>query len=391
VRFAFSEEQEMLRATARRFLESVSSPARVRATMKTEAGFDSEVWQRIGGELGWPSLTIPEAYGGAGLGAVELIAILEEAGRALLCAPLFSTVCLGVNALLTASSEEQKEEYLPGIAAGTTRVTLASAEADGRWDASAVRAVARRAAGDYVLSGVKRFVLDGHTAHLLLVTARAPETTGDRGVSLFAIPADTPGVTRRALPTMDMTRKQAEIRLDEVRVPARALVGAEGAAASALERVLELACVALAAEQVGGMEKCLEMAVEYAKVRVQFGRPIGSFQAVKHKCADMLLRVESARSASYYAAWAAAAGDPELPVLASLAKAYASDAYFHCASENIQIHGGIGFTWEHDAHLYFKRARASEALFGDPAAHREKVARRIGLGDPQGESHDRNL
>ncbi len=198
-------------------------------------------------------------------------------------------------------------------------------------------------------------------------------------MSLFAVPATAAGVTRRALPAMDLTRKQAEIRLDRVRVPASSLLGGEGLAWSALQATLDRAAVALSAEQVGGAERCLEMAVEYAKVRVQFGRPIGSFQAIKHKCADMLLQTESARSASYYAGWAAATGAPDRTVAAALAKAYCSEAFFFCAAENIQIHGGIGFTWEHDAHLFFKRARASEALFGDPAYHRERVARELEL------------
>jgi alkylation response protein AidB-like acyl-CoA dehydrogenase len=196
---------------------------------------------------------------------------------------------------------------------------------------------------------------------------------------LFAIPGDAAGLERRALPTMDQTRRQAELGLSNVRVPASAMIGSEGAAWPLLERVLDLAAITVAAEQVGGAQRCLDMTVDYAKERVQFGRPIGSFQAIKHMCADMLLHVESARSAAYYAAWAASAGDPELPALASLAKAYASDAYFRCASDAVQIHGGVGFTWEYDVHLYFKRAKSSETFLGDAAYHRELVAQRIGL------------
>jgi alkylation response protein AidB-like acyl-CoA dehydrogenase len=214
-------------------------------------------------------------------------------------------------------------------------------------------------------------VIDGHTANLILVAARS----GD-GISLFSVEGDAAGLTRTPLTTMDQTRKQA--RLEFSGVPAK-LIGAEGKGWDTLSRVLDLAAVALAAEQVGGAQKCLDMSVEYAKVRVQFGRPIGSFQAIKHKCADMLLEVESAKSAAYYAGWAAAELNDELPVVASLAKAYCSDAYFHAAAENIQIHGGIGFTWEHDAHLYFKRAKSSELLLGDPTYHRELLAQRIGI------------
>ena len=377
--FAFTEEQQALRRTVRHFLASASSSKAVRAAMATEEGWDRETWQRLGAELGLTSLIIPEAYGGAGLGHVELVAVMEEMGRALVCAPFLSTVCLATSAILLAGSEAQKRELLPGIAAGETTATLAYTEANGRWDAGAIEAVVRCDHGDYLLTGVKTFVLDGHTADLLLVAARAPETAGEEGVSLFAVPAGAAGLTRRALPTMDLTRKQAELRLDGVRVPASARLGEEGHASRALARTLDLAAIALSAEQVGGAERCLEMAVEYAKTRVQFGRPIGSFQAIKHKCADMLVRTESARSASYYAGWAAATDAPDLAAAAALAKVYCSEAYFHCASENIQIHGGIGFTWEHDAHLYFKRARASEQLFGDPAYHRERVAREMGL------------
>ena len=215
------------------------------------------------------------------------------------------------------------------------------------------------------------FVLDGHVADLVLVVGRTP-----KGFSLFGVKGDAEGLTRTPLPTMDQTRKQA--RLEFAGTPAW-LIGTEGGAEAGLSKTLDLAAVALAAEQVGGAQRCLDSSVEYAKTRIQFGRPIGSFQAIKHKCADMLLEVESAKSAAYYAGWAAAEDSDELPVVASLAKSYCSEAYFHAAAENIQIHGGIGFTWEHDAHLYFKRAKSSELLFGDPAYHRELLAQRIGI------------
>jgi alkylation response protein AidB-like acyl-CoA dehydrogenase len=377
--FAFTEEQEALRRTVRQLLATVSTSRDVRAAMATEAGWDERVWARLGGELGLTALLIPEAYGGAGLGHVELCAVMEEMGRALLCAPFLSTVALGAVALLRAGSEEQKQRWLPGIAAGATRVALAVAEAGGRGEAGAVTAVAAREGAEYVLTGEKSFVVDGHTAELLLVAARAPGSAGDEGVSLFAVPGAADGLARRVLPTLDMTRKLAEVRLAGVRVPVSHRLGAEGDAAAALAHTLDLAAIALAAEQVGGAERCLEMAVEHAQVRRQFGRAIGSFQAIKHRCADMLVRVESARSASYHAGWAAAAEAPGLPVAAALAKAYASEAFFHCAAENIQIHGGIGFTWEHDAHLYFKRARAGQGMFGAPGEHRERVARALGL------------
>jgi alkylation response protein AidB-like acyl-CoA dehydrogenase len=321
--------------------------------------------------MGLQGLIVPEEFGGSGFSYVELIVVLEEMGRALLCAPYFSTVALAANALIHSGDDAAKAAHLPGIASGETIATLAFTEDNGRWDEAGITATATKQGDAWVLDGHKMYVLDGHVANLILVAARTAA-----GVSLFAVDGDASGLTRTALSTMDQTRKQA--RLELASTPAT-LVGTDGAGWSVLERVLDLAAVALAAEQVGGAQKCLEMAVEYAKVRVQFGRPIGSFQAIKHKCADMLLEVESAKSAAYYAGWCAAELNDELPSVASLAKAYCSEAYFHASAENIQIHGGIGFTWEHPAHLYFKRAKSSELLFGDPTYHRELLAQRIGI------------
>ena len=369
--FAFSEEQEELRRAVRRFLEDKSPMTEVRRLMETTEGFDTAVWEQMGNQLGLQALTIPEEYGGAGFGYVELIVVLEEMGAALLCAPYLSTVALAANALLSCGDESAKKDLLPGIAAGETIATLALTEDSGRWDLDGVTMSATGSGDGWQLQGTKMFVLDGHTANLVLVAAR----TG-KGVSLFAVEGDASGLTRTPLATMDQTRKQA--RLEFAGTPAR-LVGEEGAAGPVLTKTLDLAAVALAAEQVGGAQRCLDMSVEYAKSRIQFGRPIGSFQAIKHKCADMLLEVESAKSAAYYAGWAAAEDSDELPVVASLAKSYCSEAYFHAAAENIQIHGGIGFTWEHDAHLYFKRAKSSELLLGDPTYHRELLAQRIGI------------
>lgn len=360
MRFGFSEEQQELVRRGRRFLERYATSERVRAAMASEAGFDREAWSRISGELGWPALAIPEAYGGAGFGIVELAAVMEELGRALLPSPFFATVCLGATAILEAGTEAQRAARLPGLAAGTTLATLAhDGAAEARLDGSGFR-----------LDGVLRHVVDGATAALLVLPARAGGELG-----LFLVEAGAPGLERRALPTLDRTRRLGEVRLRGT--PAERL--GEGDASAALARTLDLAAILLAAEQVGGADRCLEMAVEYGKLRVQFGRPIGSFQAVKHRCADLLVQVESARSAAHYAAWAASAGDPELPVLAALARAYCAEAFFAAAAENIQLHGGIGFTWEHDAHLYLKRARAGEALLGRPDACRERIARHLGL------------
>ncbi len=369
--FAFSEEQEELRKAVRRFLEDKSPETEVRRLMDTTDGYDPAVWSQMAEQLGLQGLIIPEEFGGSGFTYVELIVVLEEMGRALLCAPYFSSVALAANLLLVAGDDGAKKDYLPGIAGGTTIATVALAEASGRWDEEGVTLPATGSGDSWTLTGEKLYVLDGHTADLILVAAR----TG-AGVSVFAVEKGAAGLTATPLSTMDQTRKQARLTFEST--PAR-LVGAEGAGWASVSKMLDLAAVALAAEQVGGAQKVLEMAVEYAKVRVQFGRPIGSFQAIKHKCADMLLEVESAKSAAYYAGWAAAEDNDELPVVASLAKSYCSEAYFHATAENIQIHGGIGFTWEHPAHLYFKRAKSSELLFGDPTYHRELLAQRIGI------------
>ena len=380
--FAFSEEQEELRRSVRRFLDDKSPVTEVRRLMETTDGYDPKVWAQMANELGLQSLHIPEAYGGQGFTFVELVVVLEEMGRALLCAPFFSTVCLAANAVLNAGTDEQRSALLPGIASGETIATLAFTEPSGKWDANGITMEAVPSAsgpdgsGGYTLDGTKMFVLDGHVADLVVVAARAAGTGGTEGISFFTVAGDAPGLTRTPLPTMDQTRKQAKLEFSGVKA---SLLGEAGAGWAALSKTLDQVAVCLAAEQVGGAQRCLDMAVAYAKVRIQFGRPIGSFQAIKHKCADMLLEVESSKSAAYYAGWAAAEDNDELPVVASLAKSYCSEAYFHAAAKNIQIHGGIGFTWEHDAHLYFKRAKSSEILFGDPTYHRELLAQRIGI------------
>lgn len=379
--FAFNQEQEALRQSARSFLKDNCSSDQLRASMQDESGYDRELWRRIASELGWPALTIPENYGGLGLGCVDLVALMEVMGEALLASPFFATVCLAANALLAAASDEQKAEHLPAIAAGQTTATLALTEANGRWDASGIETVVDADGDSFLLRGTKTFVTDGADADLLVVAARERGSKDSDGVSLFLVTGDSAGLQRRPLPTMDQTRRQGEIVLNEVRLGADALMGERGRGWPALRSALDLAAIALGAEQVGGAERCLDMSVTYAKERVQFGRPIGSFQAIKHKCADMLLLVESARSAVYYAAAAADSRESreELSTLTSLAKAYCSDAYFRCAAEALQIHGGVGFTWEYDVHLHFKRAKSSETLLGDAAYHREALARQIGL------------
>ena len=375
--FAFSEEQDELRRTVRQFLEAKSPETEVRRLMETTEGYDPAVWKQMGQELGLQSIAIPEAYGGQGFSFIELGIVLEEQGRVLLCAPYFSSVVLAANAILNAGTEDQKKDLLPGIASGDTIATLAFTEPSGKWDAAGITMEAtENVGGEFTLSGEKMFVLDGYTADLIVVVARTAGSSGTDGISFFTVRGDADGLNRTSLSTMDLTRKQAKLEFSNV---AATPLGSTQDGFAAFSKTLDQAAVALSNEMMGGAQKVLEMAVEYAKVRVQFGRPIGSFQAIKHKCADMLLEVESGKSAAYYASWAAAEDNDELPVVAALSKAYCSEAYFHATAENIQIHGGIGFTWEHPAHLYFKRAKSSEIYLGDPTYHRELLAQRIGI------------
>ncbi len=374
--FTFSEEQEELRTTIRRFCEDKSPSSKVRRLMETAEGYDEAVWKQMAGELGLQGLHVPEEYGGQGFGFVELGIVMEEFGRALVCAPFFSSVCLAANAILNAGTDDQKADLLPGIAGGERIATLALAEEQGGWAADAITTEAVSGGGGYELTGTKSYVIDGHTAGTLIVAARDPGSTGVEGIGLFVVDGDAEGVTREPLETLDMTRKQARIALDKARAVA---LGEPRNAWPALEKTLQQALIMLAAECAGGAQACLDMAVAYAKERVQFGKPIGQFQAIKHKCADMLLDVESAKTAVYYAMWAAAEDNDEVPTVSSLAKSYCTEAFFTAASENIQVHGGIGFTWEHDAHLYYKRAKSSELLFGDPVYHRSLIADRLGI------------
>jgi alkylation response protein AidB-like acyl-CoA dehydrogenase len=365
--FAFSEEQDALRATVRRFCDERSPSSEVRRLMETTEGFDPDVWKQLANELGLTGMHIPEELGGSGFTFVELTIALEEMGRALLCAPFFSSICLGANAILNAGTDAERKELLPPIASGDVRAALAFTEPSGDWT---LDGIALQADGTK-LSGTKTYVLDGHTADLIVVAARE-----NNGISFFTVTSESAGLKRTPLETLDMTRKQAELVFDGVEA---SRLGEAGAGADALRKTLEQAAVCLAAECVGGSEKTMEMAVQYAKDRYQFGRPIGSFQSIKHKCADMLLRLESAKSAAYYAAWAAAEDNEELPVASSLAKAYCTESYFANSRENIQIHGGIGFTYEHDCHLYYRRAKSSELYLGDPTFHRELIATELGI------------
>lgn len=367
--FGFSEEQDLLRQSAADFLRNECPMSYVRQMMEDERGYADEVWNKMA-ELGWMGLIVPEAYGGAGLSLVDLVVVLEEMGKVVLPGPFFSTVALGGLCVQAAGSEEQKKALLPGMASGQTTLTLAVLEENARWDEASVNLSAEKNGAGYVLNGVKLFVPDAHVVDHMICAARTSE-----GVTLFLLDRQQAGLGTRLLKTMDQTRKLCEVTLENVQVGADTLLGAPGQGWACLSRVLNQSKVALSAEMCGGAQQVLDMSVEYAKVREQFGRPIGSFQAIQHKCADMLVQVEGAKSATYYAAWAVSNDAPDAALAAAMAKAYCSDAYRQVTSEGIQVHGGIGFTWEHDLHIYFKRAKGSEVTFGDATWNRELVAR----------------
>ena len=379
---ALTDEQRMIQASAERFLNQVASSAAVRTAMTSDQGYDTATWARMARELYWPALAIPEAYGGLGLGFVEVSLLQEQLGRCLLPTPFFATCCLATPALLLSRNEALKERWLPLIAAGEIRASLAYTSAP-RWDDSAVQVYAQSHAGGYRLNGEYHYVIDGSDCQLLIIAARTPGSVGEAGIRLFALPADTPGIVCQWQPTLDQTRRLATITLNDVVVHDDQLLSEPGQGWPMLRDVLQIACVGLAAEQTGGAQQSLDITLAYISGREQFGRTIASFQAIKHRCADLMLAIECARSASYYAACVAQEvldpeGDPQvaaqLPLAAALAKVQCSETYFACASESIQLHGGVGFTWEYDPHLYFKRARASESFLGLPAWHRERIA-----------------
>ena len=366
----------MLRRSARDFLTKECSPKVVRKLMDGPDAYDPALWKRVA-DLGWTALGIPEQYGGVGT-FLDLIVVLEEAGRALLPGPFFATMGLAVPALIEAGTEAQKKEVLNAIAAGSARATLALTEASGRWDADGVKLSARPSGGGWRLDGTKLFVPDAASADYMVVVART-RGAGEEGITLFLVKGRPKGMAVKMLETLDMTRRWAEVRFDDVELDGDAVMGAPDKGWAPLKRALEWATAALCAEMVGGAQKVLETSTEYAKTRQQFGKPIGIYQAVSHKLADMLVLAESGRSATYYAAWTIDADAPDRSLASSMAKAYVSDAYRKVAGDGIQVHGGIGFTWEHDMHLYFKRAKASEVTLGDATYHRELVAQALDL------------
>jgi alkylation response protein AidB-like acyl-CoA dehydrogenase len=368
--FDLSKPQKLLKDSARDFLARACKPERVRELMATETADDKNLWQEMA-DQGWTSLIIPEAHGGLGLGLLDLAVVAEEMGRACLPGPFLSTL-FGTALINLAATEKQKLPYLEAIASGEMKVTVAQLEADASWDINSIRVGAQRDNGIVRVSGRKLFVPDAATADLIICLAHS-----DNGLVIVPVEKTAAGVELRPQPAMDATRKLYEVDFAEVSVAAADIFGADGESAAAVLEATRVATVGLCAEMVGGMQWILDTTVEYAKTRQQFGRPIGAFQAIQHQCADMLLLTESARSATYYAAWAVTEDVPTAATAVSIAKAYCSDAFREVGNRGVQIHGGIGFTWEHDLHLYYKRSKASEVMFGDATFHRERIARAV--------------
>ncbi|MUL74504.1 acyl-CoA dehydrogenase [Mycobacterium sp. CBMA226] len=366
----FTEEHDELRKTVRRFLAARSGESDIRNAMHTDKGYDPVTWNQIA-ELGLTGLAVPEEFGGAGCGWTEVGIVLEETGRALTCAPYFSTVVLATAALLASEDQTSCKELLPGIADGSTTATLAASDYAPAPGLDGGTLTTERIDGQWVLHGTKAQVLDGHTASLILVAAHSPS-----GTSMFAVDGNAPQLTSSPLQMLDMTRKYANLEFRGV--PAR-LIGAEGAGDRIVRRAINVGLAALSVEQLGGAEQCMAIAVEYAKARYQFGRPIGSFQAVQHLCADMLVEVETARSAAYHAIWAADHDPDEIELAAPMAKVNNADSYFAVAGSMMQVLGGVGFTWEHPAHLHLKRAKSGQHFLGGSLRHRAELAKRIGI------------
>ncbi len=371
--FGFSEEQEMLRDAAKRFLTDNCSTKFVRQMMAHETAHDGAFWEKLVG-LGWPGLIIPENYGGQGGSFLDLTVIAEEAGKAIVPGPFFAATMLGGPAIMEGGSEAQKKDLLPKIAAGKLIATVAIAEASGRFDAGGIELKAAKKGSGYTITGEKFFVPDAHVADAIIVAVRTGGA-GENGITLLCVPAKEKGVTVTQLKTVDMTRRMCHVKFDDV--AASEVIGGADGGWPILRRTLDIATAGLAAEMVGTAQKALDIAVDYAKTRVQFGKPIGSFQAVKHKCVDMMVAVENARSLTYYACWTVDERVAEAAAAVPMAKAYASDMAKNVTSEAIQVHGGIGFTWEHDMHLYHRRALAGEANLGNAPVHRETVAKSL--------------
>jgi alkylation response protein AidB-like acyl-CoA dehydrogenase len=368
--FDFTSEQLMLRDLTREFLNRESPPRAVRSAMEDPHGFNLSTWRQMA-EMGLLGLAVEPGYGGQGLGMVELALVLDEMGRAAYPGPYFATAVLAGTAVVACGDGDQMARYLPDIARGRTRATVALIEDALTWAPAAVRLRATRTSDGYELSGTKRFVPFAQAADLVLVVARTSEDAD--GTTVFAVPSDAPGLSQKPNVEMDRTSPTSTLTFASVPVPADAVIGQVDRGWQIVDPMLQQAAVAASAEMLGASRRCMEMSVEYAKVRQQFGQPIGTFQAIKHACADMLLEVENAHAATYYAAWALDAGAADARLATSAAKAYVGDASRKVCGSAIQVHGGIGFTWEYDLHLYFKRAKHYEPLFGDADFHREQA------------------
>ena len=369
--FSFSDDQILLKNSVRSALDEQCKPEHVRAMFDDPRGYGDDLWGEMA-KLGWLGLPFPEEQGGAGLGLVELALVMDEMGRAAYPGPFFATVVLGGLGIALGGSAEQKDKWLSAIAAGNARATAALLEEHLDWDPGSTTATAAKSGSGWTLSGLKRFVPWAHVADVVLVPARSPE-----GLSLFLVDPKASGVTRKPMVGIDLASRWSEMRLDKVAVGADSVLGRPGSAGPVIEALLRRAAVMSSAEMLGCARRCLDMSVEYAKVREQFGQPIGSFQAIRHRCAEMLLQVDNAHAAVYYAAWALTAGAEDAAVASSICKAYVSEAARAVCGDAIQVHGGFGFTWEYDLHLYMKRAKALEPLYGDAEYHRELIARHV--------------
>jgi alkylation response protein AidB-like acyl-CoA dehydrogenase len=370
VDFAFSPDQQLLRSAARAFLDERVTPAVVRALWEDPRGESDDLWKEMA-RLGWLGLTLPETHGGSALGMVETAIVLEEMGR-VACPGSYLETVVAARGLEIAGSPAQQARWLPAIAGGAARATVALLDAELDWRPEATATRAEPSAGGVRLTGVKQWVPWANVADVLVVPARDPE-----GPSLFLVEAGAEGLDVSSVSAMDPGMRWSTVRLDGVPVGPDARLGEPGAAAVLLGDLLRWGAVGAAATMLGAARRCLDMSVEYAKVREQFGQPIGSFQAIRHRCAEMLLEVENAHAATYYAAWAQDAAAEDAALAASVAKAYVSEAARRVCGEAIQVHGGIGFTWEYDLHLYFKRAKALEATWGDADYHRELIVRQV--------------
>lgn len=378
--FGLSEEQVMLKTSAREFLEHECPKKLVRQMMEDELGYSPDLWKMMAG-LGWHGLVFPERYGGVGSSFLDLAVLLEEMGRALVPGPFLSTVVHCGRPIAAAGTEQQKERFLEGIAGGDLILSLALNEAGGGFEASDVTTMAEPSGQDFLISGTKMFVSDAHVAkYFLCVTRTSAASAPDGGITLFLVDAASPGVRVKPMKTIT-GEKLCEVAFDKVRVQRSAILGEQGNGWGIISRVLNEAAVAECAWMTGGARWVLDTSVNYACTRIQFGVPIGSFQAIQHKCANMSLEVEGATSVTYYAAWTLTEDAPDMSLAASIAKAWCSEAYKHATFEGTQIHGGIGYTWDHDMHLYLKRAKSSEVAWGDADYHRERVARLADLGE----------